>query len=132
MPLLHLRPEFQSRHMKTTAIELSNRQNTGWTQRKATSSLLEISYPTADVRRALEAVSINAAGKPVVMIGQRGSGKSHIMALVHYAFGAPDEVEAWAHSWGKKLGQDKLARLKLQRGFRPISETLSSQEVPCL
>jgi hypothetical protein len=46
------------------------------------------------VRRALEAVSINAAGKPVVMIGQRGSGKSHIMAIVHYAFGAPDEVEA--------------------------------------
>jgi hypothetical protein len=40
MPVLQLRPEFQSRHMKTTAIELSNRQNTGWTQRNDKSSLL--------------------------------------------------------------------------------------------
>src|SRR5882724_5226520 len=108
MPLLQLRQEFQTPHMRATAIELSNRQNTGWTQGKAASELLDITYPTGDERRALDAVSAAAAGKPIVMMGQRGCGKSHIMALVHHAFGSPDHVEGWAGSWGEKLGLDKL------------------------
>ncbi|MGH9401822.1 MAG: hypothetical protein ACRD2P_06920 [Terriglobia bacterium] len=118
--------------MRATAIELSNRQNTGWTQRKAAVELLDITYPTWDVRRALDAVSAAAAGKPIVMMGQRGSGKSHLMALVHHAFGSPDQVESWASSWGQKLDADKLKNPKLQRGFMPLSETLSNQEYPYL
>jgi hypothetical protein len=66
------------------------------------------------------------------MMGQRGSGKSHIMALVHHAFGSPDQVEEWARSWGDKLHDDRLRNLKLQRGFMPLSETLSNQEYPYL
>jgi hypothetical protein len=131
MPELQLRPEFQTQHMRATAIELSNRQNTGWTQRKDATELLDITYPTGDVRRALDAVS-TSAGKPVVMMGQRGSGKSHIMALVHNAFASPEAVDAWAKAWGNKLGIEKLANLKMQRGFLPLSETLSNQEYPCL
>ena len=132
MPVLQLRPEFQTQYMRATAIELSNRQNTGWTQRKAATELLDITYPTGDVRRALDAVSATSAGKPIVMMGQRGSGKSHIMALVHHAFGSPDQVESWAASWGEKLQASKLTALKLQRGFMPLSETLSNQEYPNL
>jgi hypothetical protein len=118
--------------MRATAIELSNRQNTGWTQRKAATELLDITYPTGDVRRALDAVSATSAGKPIVMMGQRGSGKSHIMALVHHAFGSPDQVESWAGEWAEKLQAPKLTALKLQRGFMPFSETLSNQEYPNL
>jgi transcriptional regulator with AAA-type ATPase domain len=110
MPALQLRQEFQTRHMRDTAIELSNGENTGLMQRKDSTELLEITYPTADVRRALEAVSLNTAGKPIVMMGQRGSGKSHIMALVHHAFGSPNVVESWASSWGQKLQADKAQR----------------------
>ena len=132
MSLLQLRQEFQTPHMRATAIELSNRQNTGWTQGKAAAELLDITYPTGDVRRALDAVSAASAGKPIVMMGQRGSGKSHIMALVHHAFGAPDQVESWTSSWGEKLQATKLSNLKLQRGFMPLSETLSNQEYPRL
>jgi len=66
--------------MRGTAIELSNLQNTGWAQNQTASAILEITYPSSDVRRALEAVSTSLTGKSVVMIGQRGSGKSHIMA----------------------------------------------------
>src|SRR3954466_9983054 len=95
MPVLQLRSEFQTQHMRATAIELSNRQNTGWTQRKAATELLDITYPTGDVRRALDAVSATSAGKPIVMMGQRGSGKSHIMALVHHGFGSPDQLDSW-------------------------------------
>ncbi len=118
--------------MRATAIELANRENTGWTQRKDASELLDITYPTGDVRRALDAVSAASAGKPVIMMGQRGSGKSHIMAMVHYAFNSPEAVESWAQAWGQKLGIEKLTNLKLQRGFAPLSETLSNQEYPCL
>jgi chromosomal replication initiation ATPase DnaA len=93
MTTLELRPEFRGQHMQDTAIELSNRQNTGWTQRSVPDELLDISYPTFDVQRAILAVSASNAVKPVVLLGQRGSGKSHIMALLHYAFSAPDAVE---------------------------------------
>ena len=85
MSLPQLREEFQTQHMRATAIELSNRQNTGWTQAKAASELLDITYPTDDVRRALDAVAATSAGKPIVMMGQRGSGKSHIMALIMHS-----------------------------------------------
>ncbi len=132
MAHLELRQEFQNRHMRGTAIELSNRQNTGWAQSQNASAILEITYPSSDVRRALEAVSTGSSGKSVVMIGQRGSGKSHIMALIHYAFESPEAVEQWAANWGKRLGLPKLAELKLQRGFRAISETLSNAEFPFL
>jgi hypothetical protein len=132
MAHLELRQEFQNRHMRGTAIELSNRQNTGWAQSQNASAILEITYPSSDVRRALEAVSTSSSGKSVVMIGQRGSGKSHIMALIHYAFESPEAVEQWAANWGKRLGLPKLAELKLQRGFRAISETLSNAEFPFL
>src|ERR1035438_6760322 len=132
MPHLELRQEFQGRHMRGATIELSNRENTGWAQSQNASAILEITYPSSDVCKALEAISTSSAGRSVVMMGQRGSGKSHIMALMHHAFQFPDAVEEWASSWGNRLAMPRLAGLKLQRGFRPISETLSNAEFPVL
>ena len=118
--------------MRGATIELSNRENTGWAQSQNASAILEITYPSSDVCKALEAISTSSAGRSVVMMGQRGSGKSHIMALMHHAFQFPDAVEEWASSWGNRLAMPRLAGLKLQRGFRPISETLSNAEFPVL
>jgi hypothetical protein len=132
MTTLELRPEFRGRHMQDTAIELSNHQNTGWTQRSDPNELLDISYPTFDVQRAILAVSKSNSGKPIVLLGQRGSGKSHIMALLHYAFSEPEAVEKWANGWSSEAGREKLAGLQLNRGFTPISDTLSDQENPRL
>jgi hypothetical protein len=129
---LDLRQEFRSAHMRGTAIELRNKQNTGWAQRNPV-ELLRMTYPTADVQRALEAVSQASAGRPILLKGQRGRGKSHIMALLHHAFKSPEVVEQWAAEWAPRLqaqGLDakRLAALKLQRGFLPLTETLSDQE----
>ena len=99
MQSLKLRPEFLTKYMQATAIELCNQQNSGWAQRPDPTELLDITYPTADVQRALGAVSTAAAGCPVVFIGQRGRGKSHIMALLHHAFLNPGPVEQWAAGW---------------------------------
>lgn len=124
---LDLRQEFCSAHMRGTAIELRNRQNSGWAQ-KDPSELLRITYPTLDVQRALGAISTGANGRPLVFLGQRGRGKSHIMAVLHHAFEASDKVQAWAHEWGAKPGFAAVAALQLPKGFVAISETLSNQE----
>jgi len=113
--------------MRGTAIELRNRQNSGWAQ-KDPSELLQITYPTLDVQRALGGISTGANGRPLVFLGQRGRGKSHIMAVLHHAFKSPDRVQAWARDWGSKPGFAAVAALQLPKGFLPISETLSNQE----
>ena len=99
MTQLQLRDEFLSKHMRGTAIELRNKQNTGWAQR-GPEDLLAITYPTSDVQRSLEAVSAAAPGKPVVFLGQRGRGKSHIMALLHHAFESPGAVREVGEGMG--------------------------------
>jgi len=132
MSPLKLRQEFLAKHMRATAIELCNKQNTGWAQRKNAGELLEITFPTADIQRALEAISTTTAGRPVVFIGQRGRGKSHIMALLHHSFSSPQVVEGWAAEWASRLGSKKLSSLALPHGFTPISETLSNQEYASL
>ena len=52
---LTLREEFQGRRLKGTAIELANENNTGATQVSA-AEFLGITYPTADVLAAMEAI----------------------------------------------------------------------------
>lgn len=124
---LELRAEFRQPHMRGTAIELRNRQGTGWTQRDP-AELLQITYPTTDVQRALGGVSTGAQGRPLVFLGQRGRGKSHIMALLHHAIESPDKVRGWAQEWGAKPGFAPLAQLAFPKGFVAITETLSNQE----
>ena len=111
---LELRQEFRTAHMRGTAIELRNKQNTGWAQRDP-AELLRITYPTADVQRALEAVSKSYAGRPIVLKGQRGRGKSHIMALLHHAFKSPDLVQRWSTEWADRLAGARAGRQATRR-----------------
>ncbi len=69
MQPLALRDEFLSKHMRGTAIEVRNKQNTAWVQ-KGPDDLLTITYPTSDVQGSLEAVSAATPGKPIVFFGQ--------------------------------------------------------------
>ena len=64
---LKLRDEFLGRRLKGTAIELSNESNTGATQVPA-ENFLEITYPTLDLLKGIEAVG-PSQGRPVVVIG---------------------------------------------------------------
>lgn len=124
---LELRGEFRTPHMRGTAIELRNRQGTGWTQ-KEPDELLRITYPTSDVRRALAGVSTDAQGQTLVFLGQRGRGKSHIMALLHHAIESPSKVRSWTQEWGGKPGFENFAKLSFPQEFVAITETLSNQE----
>lgn len=128
---LKLRDEFLGSQMPGTAIALRRPDNTGAAQRDA-DYILSITYPTADVQTALRAVSSARARRPVVLMGDRGRGKSHIMAVMHHAIQSPERVEAWAKEWGSRLGSDVLSGLTLERGFVAISEPVHNHEYPLL
>ena len=74
---LKLRDEFKGRRLKGTAIELTNKNNTGATQIPA-ADFLRITYPSHDVLKIIEAAG-PSRGRPVTIKGERGQGKSHLM-----------------------------------------------------
>ncbi len=85
---LKLRDEFLSSQMSGTQIDLSEVVGDA-----AIDSMLDMTYPTADVRKALRAIA-TPEGRPVVIIGERGQGKSHILGILHHAFKNPDRVKS--------------------------------------
>ena len=99
---LKLREEFLGSHMPGTAISLRNSDNTGAVQQNP-NRILEITYPTADVQTALKQLSSQRAQKPIVLMGDRGRGKSHIMAVMHHAVESPEIVQQWAREWGNNF-----------------------------
>ena len=122
---LTLREEFRGRRLKGTAIELSNDTNTGATQIAAT-EFLEITYPTHDLLKGIEAVGPNQ-GRPVVVIGERGLGKSHLMAALYHAVTDAESTNAWLKSWATTLGEPKIGDIALRTGMQVIGESLHRQ-----
>ncbi|MCP3685981.1 MAG: DUF499 domain-containing protein [bacterium] len=122
---LELRNEFKGRRLKGTAIELTNKNNTGATQVPA-SGFLKITYPTADVLKTVEAVSPDQ-GRPVALKGGRGQGKSHLMAIIHHALTDNAATSQWLTEWGNRLSNEKIAALPLRGGMVVISDSLHRQ-----
>jgi len=124
---LKLRDEFLKAHMPGTAISLRTSDNQGAVQ-KSPDQILSITYPTDDVRIALKAISANQHGRPIVLMGDRGRGKSHIMAVMHHAVQSPPVVEEWLKDWGTRLKSEELKSLELVKGYVPISEPVHNYE----
>lgn len=122
---LTLREEFRGKRLKGTAIELSNDTNTGATQ-IAAKAFLEITYPTHDLLKGIEAVGPNQ-GRPVVVIGERGLGKSHLMAALYHAVNDAASTGAWLNSWATTLGEPQIGKIGLRSGMQVIGESLHRQ-----
>lgn len=122
---LTLREEFRGKRLKGTAIELSNDSNTGATQ-VAAQAFLEITYPTHDLLKGIEAVGPNQ-GRPVVIIGERGLGKSHLMAALFHAVNDPTSTGQWLNSWASTLAEPNIGTIALRSGMRVIGESLHRQ-----
>jgi hypothetical protein len=122
---LTLRDEFRGKRLKGTAIELSNDTNTGATQ-IAAQEFLEITYPTHDLLKGIEAVGPNQ-GRPVVVIGERGLGKSHLLAALHHAVTDASSTGAWLKSWSTTLGEPTIGDIALRTGMQVIGESLHRQ-----
>ena len=122
---LTLREEFRGRRLKGTSIELSNDSNTGATQ-VAAKSFLEITYPTHDLLKGIEAVGPNQ-GRPIVVIGERGLGKSHLLAALYHAVNDTASTRAWLQSWATTLNKPELGQVPLRDGMMVIGESLHRQ-----
>lgn len=122
---LTLRDEFRGKRLKGTAIELSNDSNTGATQ-IAAQAFLEITYPTHDLLKGIEAVGPNQ-GRPVVVIGERGLGKSHLMAALYHAVNDAASTGGWLNSWSSTLGDPNIGKIALRDGMLVIGESLHRQ-----
>jgi hypothetical protein len=122
---LTLREEFRGKRLKGTAIELSNDQRTGATQ-IAAKQFLDITYPTHDLLKGIEAVGPNH-GRPVVVIGERGLGKSHLMAALYHAVTDPKSTGAWLKEWAIRLDDQNIDRIALRDGMHVIGESLHRQ-----
>lgn len=122
---LNLRPEFRSKRISGTMIELSNAQKTGATQRPA-AEFLDISYPTTDLLTAIEAIGPKN-DRPVVFIGERGQGKSHLMAVLYHALTDQAATQGWLSAWASRLQYPKMGTLPLRQGMHVITESLVHQ-----
>lgn len=122
---LTLRGEFRDKRLKGTAIELANDAKTGATQ-IAAEAFLEITYPTHDLLKGIEAVG-PGQGRPVVVIGERGLGKSHLMAALYHAVTDAPSTRAWLNSWATVLGAPQLGEIGLRNGMQVIGESLHRQ-----
>ncbi len=118
---LTLREEFRGKRLKGTAIELSNDTNTGATQ-VAAKLFLEITYPTHDLLKGIEAVGPNK-GQPIAVIGERGLGKSHLMAALYHAVNDPVSTAAWLKSWATTLGDPSIGKIALRSEMLVIGES---------
>jgi len=122
---LKIRDEFKGRRLKGTAIELTNKNNTGSTQIPA-EDFLEITYPTTDVLKMLEAASPHR-GQPIALKGGRGQGKSHLMAALYHALSDNSATQNWLDHWSSQFGNEKFSGIQLRSGMHIISESLHRQ-----
>ena len=122
---LKLRLEFMGRRMQGTAIELSNDTNTGATEIPA-QEFLAMTYPTHDLLKAIEAVGPNQ-GRPVVTIGERGIGKSHVMATLHHAVSDAKATTTWLQHWATVIDDPTIGTIPVRHNMTVIGESLHRQ-----
>ncbi len=122
---LQLREEFRGRRLKGTTIDFTNTSGTGALDKSA-SDFLEITYPSVDLLKTLEAA---APGKPrpVVLLGSRGQGKSHLLATLYHALTDTPAARTWLNEWSARLNQPSLSTLHIRSELHVIAESLHLQ-----
>jgi hypothetical protein len=119
---LKLREEFRGKKLRGTMVDFTNRHGTGALDKSA-QEFLNITYPSVDLLKAVEALQPGKA-KPVVIIGARGLGKSHLMAALAHMYNDPTATDSWLKSWENQLNRDDLSNLNLDSNIHAITESL--------
>ena len=123
---LQLRKEFMESRLKGTAIVFSDDKRNGSLNIKP-QDFLDISYPTQDTLKCLKAIAPKDA-RPVVIIGERGLGKSHLMTMLYHTIQSSQITKIWLKEWSKKLKQPDLGELKLREDMHVIGVSLHRQD----
>ena len=122
---LALRQEFKGERLKGTTIDFSADKPTSALQR-STVEFLSITYPSVDLLRVLEATQ-PAKSRPVVLLGGRGQGKSHLMAALWHTIKDPVDATKWLSDWATRLNRPEFKNLKFRTDFFVIAESLHQQ-----
>jgi hypothetical protein len=122
---LKLRPEFKGERLKGTTIDFSADKKTG-ALNKSSAEFLSITYPSVDLLKVFEATQPDRA-RPIVLLGGRGQGKSHLMAALWHAINDPAEATKWLAEWAVTLKRPELQTLKFRTDFCVIAESLHQQ-----
>jgi hypothetical protein len=122
---LALRPEFKGERLKGTTIDFSADKPTSALQ-QSTAEFLSITYPSVDLLRVFEATQPDKA-RPVVLLGGRGQGKSHLMAALWHAIKDPAEATKWLADWAARLNRPELKTLTFRKDFCVVAESLHQQ-----
>ena len=92
----------------------------------AATEFLGITYPTHDLLKVLEAVGPNQ-GRPIAIIGERGLGKSHLLAAIYHAVTDPLLTGAWLKFWAQTLKEPRISELPLSIDMLVVGESLYRQ-----
>jgi hypothetical protein len=119
---LQLRSEFVGKRLSGTTIDFTNKHGTGALDKSAT-EFLNITYPSIDLLKAIEAIAIGQS-RPTVIIGVRGQGKSHLMAALSQMHKDSAAGHKWLQEWSDRLGNPEIAKLSLREDRGVIVESL--------
>jgi len=122
---LTLRQEFRGERLRGTTIDFSADKPTSALQ-QSTAEFLSITYPSVDLLRVFEATQPDKS-RPVVLLGGRGQGKSHLMAALWHAIKDPTQATKWLADWATRLNRPELKTLKFRTDFCVIAESLYQQ-----
>ncbi len=122
---LMLRDEFKGERLKGTTIDFSADKATSALQRPA-ADFLGITYPSVDLLQVLEATQPHKS-RPVVLLGGRGQGKSHLLAALWHGMKDPAEATSWLATWAAKLNRPELNGIKFRSDTCVIAESLHQQ-----
>ena len=100
---LKLREEFRGKQLKGTTVDFTNQSKTGALEVPA-GEFLKITYPSFDLLKTIEATGPGQS-RPVVLLGDRGQGKSHLLAALYHLFTSPSRRQAVARRLGRSPGQ---------------------------
>jgi hypothetical protein len=119
---LKLREEFRGKRLKGTTVDFTNQAKTGALDVSA-DEFLRITYPSFDLLKAIEATGPDQS-RPVVLLGDRGQGKSHLLAALYHLFTSPEAGRSWLTEWAERLNQPIIGKLQLRSGSCVIAESL--------
>ena len=121
---LQLREEFQGKKLKGTTVDFTNQSKTGALEVPAT-EFLRITYPSFDLLKTIDSIGPDQS-RPVVLMGARGQGKSHLLAALYHLCTNTTAGKAWLSEWSKRLGPE-VGTLKLRENCKVIAESLQLQ-----
>ena len=122
---LTLRDEFKGKRLRGTTVDFENNKGDGALQKSAT-DFLRITYPTHDLLKTIEAAQPGKS-RPIALIASRGQGKSHLMAALYHLSKNNAAGRDWLQEWSDRLGDPKIAQLRLREDVHVIAEAMHKQ-----